>query len=163
MRISDWSSDVCSSDLRRPQDRRSDRPARRRCRHAPRATPRLSAVACQRPRWLLAGWRADGGRCLDRQVAGTHTRPVIVLLGLPAQRLPDPGPAGRLRLGAVAAVCVLRTPRSEEHTSELQSLMRISYAVFCLKKKKKCTRNDRQTNQTDHIDNDSTNKNTTNN
>src|SRR3546814_6781802 len=29
------------------------------------------------------------------------------------------------------------TPRSEEHTSELQSLMRISYAVFCLKKKKK--------------------------
>src|SRR3546814_1518782 len=30
-----------------------------------------------------------------------------------------------------------RSPRSEEHTSELQSLMRISYAVFCLKKKKK--------------------------
>src|SRR3546814_6969741 len=30
----------------------------------------------------------------------------------------------------------VRTPRSEEHTSELQSLMRISYAVFCLKKKK---------------------------
>src|SRR3546814_19501283 len=34
-------------------------------------------------------------------------------------------------------VLVLRTHRSEEHTSELQSLMRISYAVFCLKKKKK--------------------------
>src|SRR3546814_2551595 len=33
----------------------------------------------------------------------------------------------------------LGTPRSEEHTSELQSLMRISYAVFCLKKKKKLT------------------------
>src|SRR3546814_2598449 len=32
-------------------------------------------------------------------------------------------------------------PRSEEHTSELQSLMRISYAVFCLKKKKKRTTN----------------------
>src|SRR3546814_4233363 len=32
-----------------------------------------------------------------------------------------------------------RLPRSEEHTSELQSLMRISYAVFCLKKKKKHT------------------------
>src|SRR3546814_8642457 len=32
-----------------------------------------------------------------------------------------------------------RTARSEEHTSELQSLMRISYAVFCLKKKKKNT------------------------
>ncbi len=36
--------------------------------------------------------------------------PVPVLHGLPAQRLPDPGPARRLRLGAVAAVCVLRTP-----------------------------------------------------
>src|SRR3546814_999715 len=34
---------------------------------------------------------------------------------------------------------VAGTVRSEEHTSELQSLMRISYAVFCLKKKKKCT------------------------
>src|SRR3546814_6467568 len=34
-------------------------------------------------------------------------------------------------------ICAMRsTPRSEEHTSELQSLMRISYAVFCLKKKK---------------------------
>src|SRR3546814_8679570 len=33
--------------------------------------------------------------------------------------------------------CVDRQPRSEEHTSELQSLMRISYAVFCLKKKTK--------------------------
>src|SRR3546814_3580983 len=35
---------------------------------------------------------------------------------------------------------VLPGARSEEHTSELQSLMRISYAVFCLKKKKKTTR-----------------------
>src|SRR3546814_3727282 len=38
----------------------------------------------------------------------------------------------------------LRTARSEEHTSELQSLMRISYAVFCLKKKK--TKNTKSTN-----------------
>src|SRR3546814_1081818 len=41
-----------------------------------------------------------------------------------ARRLP-PAPSG----------CALRASRSEEHTSELQSLMRISYAVFCLKKK----------------------------
>src|SRR3546814_2064481 len=40
--------------------------------------------------------------------------------------------------GVVPKAAVTRTyPRSEEHTSELQSLMRISYAVFCLKKKKK--------------------------
>src|SRR3546814_3539182 len=36
-----------------------------------------------------------------------------------------------------AMTSAIRVPRSEEHTSELQSLMRISYAVFCLKKKKK--------------------------
>src|SRR3546814_4153343 len=36
------------------------------------------------------------------------------------------------------ATAALGAMRSEEHTSELQSLMRISYAVFCLKKKKKC-------------------------
>src|SRR3546814_5823924 len=38
----------------------------------------------------------------------------------------------------------LTVDRSEEHTSELQSLMRISYAVFCLKKKKKSTKRYRQ-------------------
>src|SRR3546814_1889928 len=38
-------------------------------------------------------------------------------------------------------------PRSEEHTSELQSLMRISYAVFCLKKKKKRSSHNRMTNK----------------
>src|SRR3546814_9037964 len=42
----------------------------------------------------------------------------------------------RHRFGEVAAMHVMNIERSEEHTSELQSLMRISYAVFCLKKKK---------------------------
>src|SRR3546814_7034617 len=49
---------------------------------------------------------------------------------------PDERPA---RQGCARCLLVLhrdRQPRSEEHTSELQSLMRISYAVFCLKKKK---------------------------
>src|SRR3546814_2917391 len=40
-------------------------------------------------------------------------------------------------VGTLAISGPLRSPRSEEHTSELQSLMRISYAVFCLKKNKK--------------------------
>src|SRR3546814_3436029 len=46
------------------------------------------------------------------------------------------------QLGEVAMGAVLKHPsdRSEEHTSELQSLMRISYAVFCLKKKNKITK-----------------------
>src|SRR3546814_10835738 len=47
------------------------------------------------------------------------------------------GSAGRAGFGARRTAATLRcTARSEEHTSELQSLMRISYAVFCLKKKK---------------------------
>src|SRR3546814_1224451 len=41
--------------------------------------------------------------------------------------------------------------RSEEHTSELQSLMRISYAVFCLKKKKNNTQRHQQLQQTNHM------------
>src|SRR3546814_7052879 len=41
-------------------------------------------------------------------------------------------------------------PRSEEHTSELQSLMRISYAVFCLKKKHKARNNNHQQHTIDH-------------
>src|SRR3546814_9470803 len=48
----------------------------------------------------------------------------------------------------VRAGCAASPPvRSEEHTSELQSLMRISYAVFCLKKKNPQTTNTRQTHQ----------------
>src|SRR3546814_5070963 len=45
-------------------------------------------------------------------------------------------PASGLMLGVGSAALVANLIRSEEHTSELQSLMRISYAVFCLKKKK---------------------------
>src|SRR3546814_9294411 len=44
-------------------------------------------------------------------------------------------------------------PRSEEHTSELQSLMRISYAVFCLKKKKKTKKQNTNTTITDKTNN----------
>src|SRR3546814_2925302 len=77
-------------------------------------------------------------------------------LGNPARHRPDPPdrdlrlprrhgrrPVRPARCGAVAdvpgagATAATPTGRSEEHTSELQSLMRISYAVFCLKKKKK--------------------------
>src|SRR3546814_9768306 len=46
---------------------------------------------------------------------------------------------GLLRNAAYMRLTIANAARSEEHTSELQSLMRISYAVFCLKKKKKTT------------------------
>src|SRR3546814_3347859 len=68
--------------------------------------------------------------------------------------LPAPDRAGRQARGGIRArpvhrrhplrgtrLLLRRTHRSEEHTSELQSLMRISYAVFCLKKKKNTSTN----------------------
>src|SRR3546814_4678482 len=50
-----------------------------------------------------------------------------------------------LALGGTSVMAVSYMGRSEEHTSELQSLMRISYAVFCLKKKKNSTNTDNTT------------------
>src|SRR3546814_9012859 len=101
MRISDWSSDVCSSDLQtQPADRsaawrRSDRvPHAGRPKGSENANPRAS----------------------------------------PAQRRLR----ARLHRQRQPVECIGSAPcgwRSEEHTSELQSLMRSSYAVFCLKKK----------------------------
>src|SRR3546814_2106081 len=58
-----------------------------------------------------------------------------------ALRMP-PGPRQRRDMHIVQTIRrAQREARSEEHTSELQSLMRISYAVFCLKKKKKKKQN----------------------
>src|SRR3546814_3732100 len=56
--------------------------------------------------------------------------------------------ASELILSHMAALAMSRAARSEEHTSELQSLMRISYAVFCLKKKINTQRQPQHTSQT---------------
>src|SRR3546814_3116713 len=93
MRISDWSSDVCSSDL---MIKRSS-----------------SEVLYSR---------------LETTAQPSPTGPGTAPLGTAARRV-----GGRMKpWGAIVAALL---DRSEEHTSELQSLMRISYAVFCLKKK----------------------------
>src|SRR3546814_3967703 len=71
------------------------------------------------------------------QVAGRAMSAQLVRMNTTASNLAN---AGGIASSADAAYKtikpVFRTQRSEEHTSELQSLMRISYAVFCLKKKK---------------------------
>src|SRR3546814_9020644 len=114
MRISDWSSDVCSSDLRSNRCSWRWRWELRRCRPCrldlclccARRLGRLFVAGSAplfRPDWFPGGPRHD--RC-------SHREPQVVIIGLP-----------------------MSMRRSEEHTSELQSLMRISYAVFCLKKK----------------------------
>src|SRR3546814_6920902 len=110
MRISDWSSDVCSSDLCLEKTknhgdfgqnhRRCCRERRDECRSRRRAF-------CRRQR----RWHAVDRRTVH-PVDRAHWQRSCHLPGFPGRN------------------------RSEEHTSELQSLMRISYAVFCLQKKK---------------------------
>src|SRR3546814_6115768 len=70
----------------------------------------------------------------------------------------SPQMAGRSLVVAVAGVDPLGAFRSEEHTSELQSLMRISYAVFCLKKKKKKHQLSRLHTSTTNINNKNINQ-----
>src|SRR3546814_5975994 len=109
MRISDWSSDVCPSDL---QDA------------------------------VLIVLDADGGGIA--QYIFTHTTLAVDrqddLVARFTQQIEDGFGIFRVLLDFQFATAAniapqFRTQRSEEHTSELQSLMRISYAVFCLTKK----------------------------
>src|SRR3546814_3614898 len=80
------------------------------------------------------GARTDQAGSLARPVGGDAARPRLAARGGGgAQR------ADARRDGAGSARARRSELRSEEHTSELQSLMRISYAVFCLKKKKNHT------------------------
>src|SRR3546814_3059194 len=113
MRISDWSSDVCSSDLLSALDDVLGTVPSQPGHRNPIAVTQLilqidSHVALAYRRLVVVEGRRRVGR-VDR-IKGIDQRHSI----------------GRLK----------RSHRSEEHTSELQSLMRISYAVFCLKKKK---------------------------
>src|SRR3546814_6393914 len=92
---------------------------------------------------LGPGYRGHGRPCQAvrppiGQVAGENRRSAHIMPDLFCTALPAAGTTGRalLRLSGPEAVDFLDA-RSEEHTSELQSLMRISYAVFCLKKKTK--------------------------
>src|SRR3546814_9090729 len=117
MRISDWSSDVCSSDLdhldrRGPGVRQAD----------------LDAVTDAKRQ---AGFDQQASR---RNIVNHHIGAIVgVLRTLALQANPAPGAAApAFRRGR-------RFERSEEHTTELQSLMRNSYAVFCLQKKKKAS------------------------
>src|SRR3546814_5708158 len=115
MRISDWSSDVCSSDLHRLEDRFDGRPT----------------LLILDEAWVY----------LDNPVFAARIREWLKVLRkknvsvvFATQSLADI--AGSSIAPAIIESCPQRiflpNDRSEEHTSELQSLMRTSYAVFCL-------------------------------
>src|SRR3546814_9042636 len=109
MRISDWSSDVCSSDLDRAFETIGDAagnvPDGKRHRDRDHAVDRIMPAEMD---------RADPDQ---RRIRRDH----------PAERAPQAESGDREQRGET---------RSEEHTSELQSLMSNAYAVFCLKQKK---------------------------
>src|SRR3546814_9486970 len=113
MRISDWSSDVCSSDLPLRRAHRQqflcDAAAQMRGFQRARVDHEVGAILQRRQQLDLRRNPGRDARCLSERV--------------PASRLLVTG-RDRLLIG-----------RSEEHTSELQSLLRTSYAVSCLKKK----------------------------
>src|SRR3546814_1308475 len=80
-------------------------------------------------------------QAIEREPAAFAVAPVLAALLVAHQRQPQPVDLDRARRNAprqrAEGVEAHPRDRSEEHTSELQSLMRISYAVFCLKKKQK--------------------------
>src|SRR3546814_3089111 len=87
------------------------------------------ATPCAAPLLGQPTITVDGEEVPTRANIGLLTQP-LSFIGLPIVTVPIAG--GALPIG----VQIIAPPRSEEHTSELQSLMRSSYAVFCLKKKK---------------------------
>src|SRR3546814_5482182 len=122
MRISDWSSDVCSSDLLQEMDVRQRNLLHPEDLHKIR-TPTLIVWGTNNPFGGVAEATA-----MHENIAGSQLE-IFNECG----HWPQHEHADRFN---VLSIAFLKRNRSEEHTSELQSLMRISYAVFCLKKKK---------------------------
>src|SRR3546814_2319798 len=115
MRISDWISDVCSSDLRQLQDRND------RKKYELPERPRMPPID-DRAQWNNNYLSGSADWVNFETTVSTSSGQIALAPGYLQRKWTKDG-----------------RNRSEEHTSELQSLMRISYAVFCLKKKKKNT------------------------
>src|SRR3546814_4354288 len=123
MRISDWSSDVCSSDLALVE---------------PAGAPDVFGQFLRRDEPWQEQENLSHGRCAGHGAADFSRR-------TEPEELPERAPRPRRNLSQCDDLSLhhrsedeaIGPVRSEEHTSELQSLMRISYAVFCLRHKKK--------------------------
>src|SRR3546814_10199906 len=125
MRISDWSSDVCSSDLGAAgiaARQAGEQPAAERV--------VLQRLAHQRGLFMRQWLRG----VMQLPVDGAHRVEHLHLRHFGAV-VAERGGQGRIDRNAEQARKNHQHHRSEEHTSELQSLMRNTYAVFCLKKK----------------------------
>src|SRR3546814_9639895 len=127
MRISDWSSDVCSSDLIAEQMLHIFVTERRRRRHrlATRSLDRARNGGLEFPQTAVAG---------DRSRPGSHELEAVVLDRIVRRGDHDAAIDAILKRREIdflgAAQAKVEHFRSEEHTSEIQSLMSISYADF---------------------------------
>src|SRR3546814_2129502 len=135
MRISDWSAEVCSADLRAPTARGERIGSHRRHKRMDRLKSAVRGTLDLRLR--VTSWFEAMPR--SRQNAIVWSVALTLMIVVSAIN-PEPAYAQNLesfasKVRALLSSTLLRTLaviRSEEHTSELQSLMRISYAVFCL-------------------------------
>src|SRR3546814_2045222 len=125
MRISDWSSDVCSSDLITWETVPRRRTASSKLVHCLLVSNGLAAITALRSRTNCRAGNvpvpASGASGIESVGAGIKVHA---------------GCGSHASTSDWRKRAKISSSRSEEHTSELQSLMRISYAVFCLKKKK---------------------------
>src|SRR3546814_2084189 len=134
MRISDWSSDVCSSDLSATAASAQSKKSSPTKSSLGPASPRMKPISAGARRQLIGAKQARA-----RAVPKKSGYQLSWFLVSAETRFPG-------AMSEAASACATRfdrasssaklVSRSEEHTSALQSLMRISYAVFCLKKKK---------------------------
>src|SRR3546814_3313268 len=129
MRISDWSSDVCSSDLEDHQRQQDQR--RHQCTDPVEVVNRDARTRVENSIFVVDAESVPERECLfdvqRRQIAAMTGRQIRT----GQRRIVGTGPAAQKDLADQ------HDQRSEEHTSELQSLMRISYAASCLKQKNK--------------------------
>src|SRR3546814_1682441 len=126
MRISDWSSYVVSSDLSDHGGVSVTKVERSRLHHHHGASLSIAEDGRWRERKSLRDFRVSG-RNRDPLQVWKGSNSWMIVAGSPSYSAVGMTPNSPL------------PARSEEHTSELQSLMRISYAVFCLKKKTNLT------------------------
>src|SRR3546814_4581613 len=127
MRISDWSADVCASDLA-PLDAVAGEITA--LLHV--LTPVTDEFIASAPKLKLIQKLGVGVNTIALDAAREHGVAVCNMPGTNSQAVAEM--ALSLMMAVLRRTCFFDA-RSEEHTSELQSLMRISYAVLCLKKK----------------------------